>query len=148
MNDQHLSEEQLQSLAMVPSNPDAGILAHQEACPLCQQQIVAYQQIIGAIKELPAPAFDFNLEAAVLEELQQPAYVENNYYRYIFALIIAGIVIATLYIFRQNFLNLSAGISSLFLAISIIACIGIIVFKVIKLYQQYNLQIKKLNFSE
>jgi hypothetical protein len=150
MMTRHCSEEELQVFVAENQIPAPGMMEHIESCPACRQQIAAFRLVIETVKGQPAAAFDFDLESAIMQQLQpvKPTGIKNSYYQYIPAVLCAVIVAITLYIFRQNFVNLSAGISSFFLAISMVACMIIIVFKVINLYREYDLRIKKLNFSE
>jgi len=146
----HCSDEELQLFAEGQQLPEPGMLQHIETCSSCQEQLAAYRLIFTEIEQQPAVAFDFDLAGTVLSQLQPVKTKVSNYHVYTIlpGILIAILVLVTLYIFRNNFLHLSTGISSTFLAASLLACTSIIVFKIIKLYQRYQLQIKKLNYSD
>ena len=146
----HCSDDELQLFAGRQQVPEPGMMQHIESCTSCQEQMAAYRLIFSEIKKQPAVAFDFDLAGTVLQQLQ-PVKTKasgNNLYAVTTFVLIAALVVSSLWIFRKNFLVLSAGISVSFLIISVITCISVIGFKVIKLYHKYNQQIKKLNFSE
>jgi hypothetical protein len=150
MTNRHLSDEALQIFAMGQPSLDAAMKRHIESCTACQEQIAVYKLILSGIKDQPAAAIDFDLAGAVLSRVQpfKTKALIDNFYSVISILLVAAIVSIPLYIFRKNFLNLTAGISGAFLLISMITCISIIGFKVVKLYHKYYQQIKKLNFSK
>ena len=146
MINEHLSEEDLQGMAMGQQLPDGGIIQHIEGCSSCQEQIAVYKLMYSVIKEQPAAAFDFDLTAAVLYHVQPTRTKRATiHFRPLIIAVFAGV---SLYFFRKNFLHLVSGISALFLLISIITCIGIIIFKAVSMYHTYERQIEKLNFSE
>jgi hypothetical protein len=146
MTNRHCSDEELQIFAGGEPLPEPAMMQHIEICSSCQEQVAVYKLILSGIKEQPAVAFDFDLAGIVLQQLQ-PAGTKKT--TGIFRPVgIAAFVGISLYLFRKNFLQLVTGISTLFLLISIITCLCIIVFKAIKIFQSYERQIEKLNFSE
>jgi len=142
----HLSDEELQIFASDGQVPETGMMQHIENCTSCREQMAVYKLVFASIKEQPAVAFDFDLAAAVLQQLQ-PAATKKTTSTFWPVIIVIFVAIA-LYLFRKNFLHLVTGISAVFLLISIIACISIIVFKAVKMYHAYEHQVEKLNFSE
>jgi len=150
MINEHLSEEELQTFAMEQQSRDEKMIQHIESCTSCREQIAVYKVILSGIKEQPAVSFNFDITDIIINQLQP---VKTKASASIFSSVIPGLFAAmlvtiSLYIFRKNFLNLSTEISATFLVISVITCISVIGFKVIKLYHKYNQQIKKLNLSE
>ncbi|MEP6746891.1 MAG: hypothetical protein ABJB86_04145 [Bacteroidota bacterium] len=146
MSKEHLSEEDLQLVALNQQSSDAEMLQHVDTCVSCQEQIAAYKLLITGVREQPGAAFDFDLANVILQQLPQTTAKKTT--RNIRPFFIAAFVAIPLYLFRNNFLHLATGISSGFLLMSIIACTGIIVFKAISLYRMYERQIEKLNFQE
>jgi len=150
MTSEHLSEEELQLFAAGKSPVNAAASQHIQACPSCQEELTIYRLLYSQISREPAPEFDFDLSAAVLAQVPSISTKTSarNIYGFIPAAVVALVVVISLYSFRKNFINLSAGISFTFMAVSIVACIIIIGFKVSQEYQRYRLQIKKLNYTE
>lgn len=149
MTNRHFSDEELQIFAMGQQAQDPAMKGHIESCIFCQEKLTVYRLLLSAIKDQPAPAFDFDLATNVLSRVQPFKTVPliNNFYLVVCVLSVAAIVSIPLYMLRKNFLNLTAGISSAFLLISVITCISIIGLKVVNLYHKYHQQIKTLNFS-
>jgi hypothetical protein len=144
MTSLHLSQEELQMIAGGQPVADAS-KQHIESCALCQQQLAVYTLIVSTISKAPKAAFDFDLAALVMPQLQ-PAPAKK-----IFPLrpfIIAAFIAMPLYLFRKNFLLLTTGISTAFLLLSVAACIVIIGFSISKLYHKYQRQLDQLNISE
>jgi hypothetical protein len=145
MKDEHLSDDELQMIA-IAQQKDPAILLHVENCACCQEQIAVYKLLILGLNEQPAPEFDFDLTGIVLQQL--PAATTKKAGKNIKPFVIAAFVALALYFFRNNFLHLATGISSDFLLAGIIACLCILVFKAVSLYRAYQRQIEKLNFSD
>ena len=145
----HCSDEELQILAGEQQVPEPGMMQHMETCSFCREQLAAYRLVLSEIKKQPAAAFDFDLAGTVLQQLPVAATkTPRHWYTFVPFLLIATLVMASLYAFRNNFLHLSRGSSAVFLAIIGIACAIIIVFKMTVLYRRYLFQIKRLDFSE
>jgi len=72
MTNSHLSENALQAAAELAAQLPADQVAHLRNCPLCQGRVATYQQLLGAVAQLPPPAFAFDLTAAVLAQLPRP----------------------------------------------------------------------------
>ena len=138
----HCSDDELQLFATGQELPEKA-RTHIETCPSCQEQIAAYKLILSGIDQQTADAFDFDLADAVLQQLQ-PVKAKQKL-RSFWPAIIAAFTAGSLYLFRNNFEHLVAGISVAFLLISIVICMGIISFKIFKMYESYHRQIDKLN---
>jgi len=150
MTSEHLSEEELQLFAEGKLSPNAAANQHIQACASCKEELNLYRMLYLEISQQTAPVFDFDLSAAVMDQLTPiPAKASSgSTYGFIPAAIVAMVVIISLYTFRKNFINLSAGISFTFMAFSLVACMIIIGCKVSQEYQRYRVQIKKLNYTE
>lgn len=150
MINEHLSEEDLQIFAIGQQLQDTEMIQHIESCTSCREQVAVYTLLLTGIKELPAAGFNFDLAAAVLNNIQPiKTRASTNIFNSVVPASLSALLVAiSLYVFRKNILNLATGISLSFLLISVFACIGIIGFKVVELYHKYDQQIKKLNFSE
>ena len=146
----HCTDDELQLLAGGQPVPEPGMMQHIENCASCREQMAAYRYIFSEIKKQPAAVFDFDLAGAVLEQWQPVKTRASGYnvFAVITIVLIAVFVIVSLWIFRKNFLFLSASTSATFLALSAATCTGVIGYKIVQLYHRYNQQIKKLNFSE
>jgi anti-sigma factor RsiW len=76
MTSPHLSEYDLQAAAEAAAALPASQAAHLRGCAQCQSRVATYQQLFIAAAQLPPPAFDFDLTAAVLAQLPsaKPAF--------------------------------------------------------------------------
>lgn len=142
MTDQHLSEEELQIVAMNEQIADADMTLHILGCALCQEQVAVYRSLLIDIHEQPAPVFDFDLETIVLQQL--PA-AKAKTGRSIRPFLIIAFVIVCLYFFRTNFLHLVTGTTPWYLLTAIVSGITIIALKAMNMYHKYQQQVEKLN---
>jgi len=145
MISQHLSEEKLNMIAGGQQVADAAMKQHIESCAFCQQQLEIYKLIVSTISEQPKDAFNFDLAGAVLHQVQ-PTPAKKTFSLRPF--IIAAFIAIPLYLFRNNFLLLTNGISTAFLLLSVVASIVIVVINIFKLYHNHQRQVEQLNISE
>ena len=68
----HLSDEQIQELALDGAGLAPDLAAHAETCVDCQLKVRNYRLLINAVEKQPAPAFNFNLAAAVVSQIEAP----------------------------------------------------------------------------
>lgn len=70
MSGTHPSDEVLQQYVWQPAACTAQEIGHIESCPECREAVATYGMLGEAFKEQPAPAFDFDLAAAVIARLK------------------------------------------------------------------------------
>jgi hypothetical protein len=143
----HLSDEQIQELAM-NATPDTAAATHAANCPECKTRVENYWLLINAIEREPAPAFSFDLAAAVVSQIEAPpAKPKTNGLWWLFFITIAVILVGAGIYFGGYMSELYQGIKSL--AIYFIAITGIIlgIALVIAQYKTYQLKIKMLDMQ-
>lgn len=65
----HLTEAEIQLYVTEPEAISRQQAVHLENCPACQSRAFNYALLIKGIQDTPAPKFDFDLSALVLEQL-------------------------------------------------------------------------------
>jgi hypothetical protein len=72
----HLPERALQDAADSAALLPAAQATHLRGCALCQGRVATYRQLLGAVAQLPPPAFAFDLAASVVAQLPRakPAF--------------------------------------------------------------------------
>src|SRR5688572_3073902 len=91
----HLSDEQIQELAL-NATPDTAAITHAANCPECKTRVENYWLLINAIVQEPAPAFSFDLAAAVVSQIEAPpAKPKTNGLWWLFIITIATILVVT-----------------------------------------------------
>lgn len=72
----HLPERALQDAAESAALLPAAQATHLHGCALCQGRVATYQLLLGAVAQLPPPAFEFDLAASVVAQLPRakPAF--------------------------------------------------------------------------
>src|SRR5688500_5162579 len=68
----HLSDEQIQELALDSNTLAADVAAHAESCAACKAKVQNYWMMMHAIEQQPAPIFSFDLAAAVVAQIETP----------------------------------------------------------------------------
>ena len=69
MNQEHLSELEIQQFALDKSHCEKRITAHMASCDICSARAANYELMFSVVSVDPKPAFDFDLSAAVLARL-------------------------------------------------------------------------------
>jgi hypothetical protein len=143
----HLSDEQIQELVLNETS-DTAAATHAANCSDCKTRLENYWLLINAIEREPAPAFSFDLAAAVVSQIEAlPAKPKTNSLWWLFIITMAAILVGAGIYFGQYMSELYEGIKSL--AIYFIAITGIIlgIALVIAQYKTYQLKIKMLDMQ-
>ncbi len=149
MKASHLSDEEIQTYALRLDTVSEEIHTHIQECELCRQKAHAYQLLFTTLEKPVAPVFDFDLAAAVIQQLPPTEIVayESSFTSYsIGGGVLAGIGMLFFYFFNYP-IYLFEGLSSITLSILLTATVGISLFLGYDLYAKYQKQLKVLNFS-
>ncbi|MEI6945872.1 hypothetical protein V9K67_01645 [Paraflavisolibacter sp. H34] len=126
MVNQHLSEEELQAYAADPAHCSNDTREHVLACADCRARAAAYELLFAGLEQQPAPAFDFDLEAAVLAQLTPPESKPFPGILQVVLLLLAALVFTALLVWvnYRNFSWLVEGLSP-FLQLMLL-CTGLV----------------------
>lgn len=72
MKQVHLSEDEIQQLAMKMQKADPLQAQHLQGCAACKAAVASYQAIFTSLKVMESPVFDFDVEQLVMPRLPQP----------------------------------------------------------------------------
>lgn len=145
----HLSDEEIQTYALRLDEVSEEIHAHIQDCELCRHKAQAYQLVFTAIEKPVAPVFDFDLAAAVIQQLPPSEIVayDSRFTSYsIGGGVLLGIGMLFFYFFNYP-IYLFEGLSSITLSILLATTVGISLFLGYDLYAKYQKQLKVLNLS-
>jgi hypothetical protein len=145
----HVGDEAIQQYVLDEAGCDISVINHINTCSNCMAKAETYRLLFTEIQEQPKPVFDFDATQLVLSQLPQvkPAFEWSGLEQYLVLSIIATVVIATLFIFRQYLLTMLSGMSS-YIVYTIIATMAtVITYKVYEMYKKYQAQLNELNFN-
>lgn len=150
MSNHHPSDADIQQYALDKSSSAEQQAVHIENCPACREAVAQYRLLFSGIRSGEKPAFDFDVQALVMNRLTTESRVTRadrfvGAFLVLFALSIVGI---PLYLFRTNILNVFAGISPFFIYTILICTTVIVSYKSLELYHKYKKQIRFLNFNQ
>lgn len=101
--------------------------------------------LVGALKEQPAPAFDFDLAAAVIAQLEPPQRRTRQGASMLTAVIITVAIIVPAWLFRRSAYFVFTDMSAAFYGV-LIAAAGIVFgFFLLRLYKRYQDVINLIN---
>lgn len=140
MVNEHLSDEQIQELALNNNALSQDITAHAETCVACKLKIDTYRVMMSVIEETATPAFDFDLAAAVLTQIETspPKSITKGVW-WLFGIAIAAILVGVAIYFGEYMTEVYQGLKSLaiiLVAISGVVLTSMLIIDQIKTYQQ------------
>ena len=143
----HLSDEQVQELAM-NATPASEAAEHIEHCPACKAKLQNYWLLINVIEREPAPAFSFDLAAAVVAQIETPpAKPFTKGLWWIFAATLAVILTGVGIYLGDYMLLLFDGIKSIGIYLVIISCLVLGIMLVIDQFKIYQKKMKLLDMQ-
>jgi anti-sigma factor RsiW len=146
MTRDHLSESEIQQYALEPVACEAGVAAHVNACAACKANVAAYQVLFTDIQEQPVPAFDFDIAAVIVPQIEKAKPVTDRFFISMAVITVISLSVAV-YSFRSYFETIFTNALSWFIGIIVVAAISIIIFQLIELYKKYNQEMDQLQFE-
>jgi hypothetical protein len=138
MSGPHPSDEALQQYVLDPSACAPGEIDHIANCPNCREAAAAYRILADTLKELPAPAFDFDLASAVIAQLETPPQSKRKEGALLTVVLIALVIGVPAWLFRKTayfvFTDMSAEFYWVVLASAAIV-LGLFLLRLHKKYQ-------------
>lgn len=146
MTSPHLSERALQAAAESSVPLLASQAAHLRGCRLCQGRVATYQYLFAAAAQLPPPAFDFDLAAAVVAQLPRarPAFpwVLSGV-----AALVLGVVAAFVVLFGGALVEACQGLFTGWgVGLAVVAG-GLVAGQALELLARHRRQMRRLAFS-
>jgi len=142
----HLTDDEVQQYAVDKSNSEKRIGEHIHLCEECRSKVKVYQLLITGIKQLPQPAFDFDLSELVVQQLPSPKEKTSDWVLLWLLLFIGvGFIGIILYYFKGSFVYLFNGIAAIFIYLMIITALTVFTGLFIDMYKKYDNEMKLLD---
>jgi hypothetical protein len=142
----HLSDEQIQELALGSADLANDVTQHAENCAGCKLKVHNYWLLINAVEKQAAPAFGFDLAAAVVAQIETPpAGTITKGLWWLFAIAIITILTGVAVYFGEYLRTIVDGLKSLSIYLIAISGIVLIIMLVIDQYKNYNRKMKILD---
>jgi hypothetical protein len=145
MNNLHPSEMELQQFAMGKTDGPARLMGHVQSCEACQSTVAIYQLLMNEIRQMPKPAFDFDISSLVLAQLPQRQPRPFLSLGFFIRALLIGAIGTPLYLFRKNILQVFAEISTVFMYAILGAALTFLIVQIINMYKNYQQQMEILN---
>jgi len=140
----HLDENTIQQYAIT------GVLAGEEQthhflhCNHCRGRAAAYKELLAGIKAQPAPAFDFDLPALVMQKI--PAKKAAIPWRAVLVIAgLLGVISLVTYNLRAVFGVIFEGLSLTAASLIFIAVISVLIFQLVDVVNKYHQQTNALD---
>jgi hypothetical protein len=142
----HLSDEQIQELALGTTGMAQDVIKHAENCAGCKLKVHNYWLLIDAVEKQEAPAFGFDLAAAVVTQIETPpAGTITRGLWWLFAIAIITILTGVAVYFGAYLRTLVDELKSLSIYLVAISGTVLIIMLVIDQYKMYNRKMKILD---
>jgi hypothetical protein len=147
MNNDHLSEEEIQQYAL--GGTGLNTIEHIGSCAICEAKAANYRLIFLEMDQLPQPAFDFDVASLVLAQLPRPETTPDTGERWFYLLIFATLASISIpvYIYRVYFFKMFTGILPAAMYLVILVTVFILVFQGIEMFRKYQKQLNILNYK-
>jgi len=146
MTTSHLSEQEIQQYVLDRKNTGSDISAHIHDCERCQAKATAYRMLFKELKEIPKPAFDFDLSELVLDQLpvRKPLFP----WMATVAACLAVFLVSFAIICFTNYLSaVVRGLSVQLLYFIIIPAVSILTIQGLSLFKVHKKQMSAINFN-
>jgi hypothetical protein len=153
MNGVHPSDMELQQYVLDRSACLPDTVAHLDWCAECQAGIAAYGVLFGGLKQQPGAAFDFDVEALVLERVAgtgaaaaAPKSRKERQFNFMLGAMIFAIGGIPAWLFRKNAFYVFTGVSAFFLYLMLGAALMIVLLRILAMYKKYQRRMESLQF--
>jgi hypothetical protein len=142
----HLSDEQIQELALGNATLAHDVVQHAENCTACKAKVQNYWLLINSIEKQSSPAFDFDLAAAVVAQIEipPPKSITKGLW-WLFAIAMLAILTGAAIYFGQYLTSIVEGLKSLAIYFIAVSGLVLIIMLVIDQYKTYNRKMKLLD---
>ncbi|MFI5155289.1 MAG: hypothetical protein ACHQEM_03855 [Chitinophagales bacterium] len=147
MIENHISDLAIQESVFDPKGCDAFIFDHLDSCEVCRMKAAFYRNEFAMIKEMPKPAFDFDLSRLVLEKVGMKRAMPWRPMQIIYALLFVSAVIGSAYwIFGKYLHQLFTGFAYLMVYLLLAALVTFLGLQIMEVWRRYQQKIDALNF--
>ncbi len=166
MTNQHLDDNMIQAYTWDAEMLSSEQHAHMNTCERCQAKAGTYRALFTKVSELPAPAFDFDLSALVVQQIEHNMAKESIHPADMAArrgaqlarpvkiawplllLCIGGLtlIVGALYYLQEYFTDVLVGLSSLVIITVVIMVLLIAGFLAYDEFRKYHKQMSSLDF--
>lgn len=135
---EHLSDEEIQECVLNKFSNQ-----HVQNCALCKEKVEAYQLIITAIEQEPAPVLDFDISELVLAKIETKR--SRNVWMYVLAAACVLITALAIYLFRKDIAVVFNGISTFLIFLLAIPGLFILVVMIADQFRNYKDRLQQIN---
>lgn len=148
MLSRHLTTQEIQELAINRAKGDKELILHVDHCPICREEVAAYQALFASIKKEELPVLEFDLAEAVLSRIENPVPVKQNdtflltFVGVAVAVLVAGIII----LFGEKIMSLFTGLFSYVVYLTLFSVFVLVFIVISDMYKGYRQKMKLLDF--
>jgi anti-sigma factor RsiW len=147
MKQEHLSEIELQQLALEPFQTNHELAAHVHECAKCATDVSNYRAMFSALSTAEKPVFDFDIEKQVMAQLPVPTTRKTSFPWAVAAIIVISLAVSiTVFNIDGFFASLFGSIPSPVIYLIVTTALTIVIFQCRELVASYRQKMRQLNF--
>jgi hypothetical protein len=147
MKENHISDLAIQQTVFDQQACDPLIFDHLLSCETCRMKADFYRNEFARLKEMPRPAFDFDLGGLVLEKLKAKRTISWRASQILYVLLfLTGVIMAAYWIFGKYLHQLFTGFTYLMVYLLLAALVTFLGFQIMEIWRKYQHKMDALNF--
>lgn len=147
MKPEHLSEYELQQVALGLRTTDPTLAAHASECAVCAAAIASYQAMFAAISAMEKPAFAIDIETQILAKLPVVTPAKRRFSWWLLpGVAAAGILGITLWVMSSYFKALFGGVDRMMLYLLVVTVLTITLLQCREMLVIYRKKMNLLKF--
>jgi hypothetical protein len=144
----HATDSEVQEYSLNTIS-NTGVAEHIKNCRQCSEKAVQYKLMFGAIEQQDAPAFDFNVNQLVMEQLaiKTVKHSTDKYFVYIGISVAACMLAILFYVIKTYLPSVLNGLTPLLIGLIVITALGVSLFIAMEMYSKFKIKMNALNFA-
>jgi hypothetical protein len=149
MINNHLTDFEIQEIALYKNTCLEEAAKHISTCASCKIKVEQYELIFQGIKSQVEPSFNFNLSTLVLNAIPETSQndLSEKSIVYVISLVTIPILCSIVFLLKSSLSNLLSTISPMMIYLVITSVLSLSVFLFIEMYLKYKKQMQSLNFN-
>lgn len=146
MKNEHLTDEEIQQMAVEPETGTPAMHKHLLHCSHCARQATQYRLLMQGLHAMPHETFDFDISAAVMARLPQEQKKTDKWLAGVLVMAMVAMLVTVIILAGQNLVQLFVYLQPVLVYLIATGTICLMAFLGLDTYRKYKEQMKTLNF--
>ncbi|MPR32406.1 hypothetical protein [Salmonirosea aquatica] len=149
MNDDHVSDNDIQQFVLQKDTLEDRVAKHMQLCEDCKRKAQLYAVLFEGVHSQPKPAFDFCLQDVVMTQLLQSKSEDRLDKLLVSSIMAISIILigSNLYFFRNELIGAIYSITPILAYLVGITGVCMLLFLVLDLYGDFRMKVRMLDYN-